>query len=121
MEISLYERIGAKNLRKLTRDFYLGIRNDEVLRPMYKDSLETAEERLYMFMAQYLGGPDDYNRQRGHPRLRKRHVIFPINEKAKEHWLANMESALDQSNIGENEKDFLWKYFQQTAEFLKNR
>jgi hemoglobin len=121
MEISLYDRIGAEKLRKLIHDFYLGIRNDEVLRPMYKDSLEAAEERLFLFMVQYLGGPDDYNKLRGHPRLRMRHIQFPVNEKAKEHWLKNMKQALNISDIGENEQDFLWNYFSQTAEFLKNR
>jgi hypothetical protein len=32
-----------------------------------------------------------------------------------------MKIALDKSEIGDSEKEFLWSYFQQTAEFLKNK
>ncbi|NOX84522.1 MAG: hypothetical protein GXO86_00925 [Chlorobi bacterium] len=120
MQVTWYDRIGKEKIRKLIRDFYAEIKNDEVLSPMYKGDFEEAEERLYLFMVQYLGGPDLYNRQRGHPRLKMRHADFLIDEKAKMHWLANMKNALDRSDIGEEEKDFLWSYFQQTASFLKN-
>ena len=50
-----------------------------------------------------------------------RHMVFPINEEAKLHWLRNMEVALNKSAIAAAEKDFLWNYFTQTADFLKNR
>lgn len=121
MQISLYEKIGAEKLKKLIHDFYQGIRKDELLSPMYKNDFEAAEERLFLFMVQYLGGPDLYNQERGHPRLRMRHVVFPINEEAKMHWLNNMEEALQKSEIEAADKDFLRNYFEQTAEFLKNR
>lgn len=121
MQISRFEKIGKEKLKKLIHDFYLGVRNDELLSPMYKNDFDSAEERLYLFMMQYLGGPDLYNQKRGHPRLRMRHVVFPINEKTKKHWLENMKTALDNSEIELSDKEFLWHYFEQTAEFLKNR
>jgi len=121
MKITYYEKIGDTQIKQLVHDFYQEIRNDALLRPMYKNDLEGAEERLYLFMIQYLGGPDTYNQLRGHPRLRQRHVTFPVTEEAKQHWLANMKVALDKSEIEQPDKDFLWKYFQQTGEFLKNR
>lgn len=121
MQLSYYSRIGDKKIKKLIHDFYIEIRNNEILRPLYKDSLEAAEERLYLFMIQYLGGPKFYNEKRGHPKLRQRHMVFPIDEIAKHSWLINMKTALDKSEIGDDEKEFLWKYFQNTAEFLKNR
>lgn len=121
MELSYYDKIGDQHIKKLIHDFYQEVRNDELLSPMYKGDFEGAEERLYLFMIQYLGGPDIYNQRRGHPRLRIRHIGFPINEKAKEHWLRNMKTALDKSEINEADKTFLWNYFQHTGEFLKNR
>jgi hemoglobin len=121
MELTLFQKIGAEKLKKLIHDFYSGIKTDELLSPMYQGDFEGAEERLYLFIIQYLGGPDIYNQQRGHPRLRQRHIVFPITEEAKQNWLKNMQNALEISEIAETEKDFLWKYFQQTAEFLKNR
>ena len=121
MELTLFQKIGAEKLRKLIHDFYSGIKNDELLSPMYQGDFEGAEERLYLFIIQYLGGPDIYNQLRGHPRLRQRHIVFPITEEAKQHWLNHMKKALENSEISESDKYFLWNYFQQTAEFLKNR
>lgn len=120
MQLSYYNRIGDQKIKKLIHDFYLEIRDDSLLRPMYKDTLESAEERLYLFMIQYLGGPKHYNEKRGHPRLRQRHADFKVDDKAKNQWLKNMKTALDKSEIGEEEKEFLWNYFDKTAEFLKN-
>lgn len=121
MQLSYYSRIGDKKIKKLIHDFYIEIRNNGILRPLYKDSLEASEERLYLFMIQYLSGPRFYNEKRGHPRLRQRHVSFPVDELAKQSWLICMRTALDKSEIGKEEKEFLWKYFQNTAEFLKNK
>lgn len=121
MKLTYYEKIGDSKIKKLIHDFYQEIRNDELLKPMYKEDYKGAEERLYLFMIQYLGGPETYNQQRGHPKLRMRHVVFPITEDAKQHWLNNMSIALDKSEIESTDKAFLWNYFQQTAEFLKNR
>lgn len=121
MQITYYEKIGDTKLRQLIRDFYQGVRNDPILKPMYQNNFNAAEERLYLFLIQYLGGPDTYNQKRGHPRLRMRHMVFPVNEEAEKHWLENMKNALDKSQINESDRDFLWNYFIQTAAFLKNR
>jgi len=121
MQLNYYDRIGADKIQKLIHDFYTEIKKDKLLSPMYQGDFEGAEKRLYLFMIQYLGGPETYNEQRGHPRLRQRHVPFPVTEQAKQHWLNNMEVALGKSEIGESEQEYLRHYFQQTAEFLKNR
>jgi len=121
MELTLYDKIGREKLRKLIHDFYQGIRQDKLLKPMYQNDFDGAEERLFLFITQYLGGPDTYNQQRGHPRLRQRHIVFPITEEAKLHWLKNMEAALNILEIEKADKEFLWNYFKQTADFLKNR
>lgn len=121
MQLSYYSRIGDQNIKKLIHDFYQEISNDSLLAPMYQGDFEAAEERLYLFMIQYLGGPTYYNEKRGHPRLRQRHVLFPVTEQAKQNWLNNMKTALDKSEIGVEEKEYLWDYFQKTGEFLKNR
>ncbi len=121
MQLSYYTRIGNKNLKKLIHDFYVEIANDTLLKPMYKDGLDAAEERLYLFMVQYLGGPRYYDEKRGHPRLRQRHVDFRIDEEAKDNWLRNMKIVLDKSDISGDDKKYLWEYFEKTAAFLKNK
>jgi hemoglobin len=118
MQLSLYETIGAEHIKKLIHDFYQGVQSDELLSPLYRDGLDIAEDRLHLFMIQYLGGPDIYSEQRGHPRLRKRHVHFPMNEETKNHWLEHMNKALRQSQMDEEHKKYLEEYFTKTAEFL---
>src|SRR6059058_2601516 len=49
-----------------------------------------AEERLRLFLIQRFGGPATYNEQCGHPRLRMRHAPFPVDERARNRWIALM-------------------------------
>lgn len=121
LQRTYYERIGRDNLKQIIALFYEEIRNDAVLLPMYPGDLDAAEMRLFLFMVQYLGGPATYSERRGHPRLKMRHVNFPIDENAKEHWLACMKKAMDQVEMEEEARNFLWSYFVYTANFLKNR
>lgn len=121
MELSYYERIGRDNLRLLISHFYEAVKVDPVLLPMYPGDLEAAELRLFLFLVQYLGGPSTYSERRGHPRLRMRHVTFPIDENAKEHWLLCMKQAMGQVEMDDESRAFLWSYFTYTANFLKNR
>ena len=49
---------GRATFEKLVRAFYVGVADDEVLRPMYpEEDLEGAIQRLTGFLEQYWGGP----------------------------------------------------------------
>ncbi|MGH9295887.1 MAG: hypothetical protein ACRD0B_11190, partial [Acidimicrobiales bacterium] len=66
---SLYERVGGDEwFVTLVDRFYDGVENDPVLRPLYPADLVSPRRHLAMFLAQYFGGPPDYNADRGHPR-----------------------------------------------------
>jgi hemoglobin len=121
VELTPFHKIGEKNLQKLIHNFYAEVKKDALLAPLYKGDFEGAEKRLYLFMMQYLGGPDTYSQQRGHPALRKRHIPFPVNDQTVERWLTCMEKALMQAEIKPEQKAFLRDYFHKTAHFLKNR
>ncbi|MFZ4464001.1 MAG: globin [Bacteroidales bacterium] len=121
MQLSYYDRLGNEKLQALISLFYDEIRQDEILLPMYRGDLEAAERRLFMFMVQYLGGPQTYSERRGHPRLRIRHAEFPIDTNAAEHWLNCMQKAMNQIEMEEDISRFLWSYFEQTAHFLENK
>ena len=77
---SFYAEVGgAPVFAKIISRFYEEVARDEVLRPLYpEEDLGPAEERLRMFLEQYWGGPRTYSDQRGHPRLRMRHMPFRI-------------------------------------------
>ncbi len=121
MERTYYERIGRDRLRLIISHFYEGIREDDLLLPMYPGDLDAAELRLFLFLVQYLGGPATYSQRRGHPRLRMRHVDYPIDEAARDRWLMRMKNAMNQVEIDDECRNFLWSYFVQTADFLRNK
>lgn len=121
LQLTYYERIGRETLKSLVEHFYEEVRNDKVLRPMYEGDLEAAELRLFLFLVQYLGGPATYSERRGHPRLRMRHAAFPIDEQARDHWLRCMNHAMNHVQMDAESRAFLWNYFVNTADFLRNK
>lgn len=122
---SLYDLIGEDTFRKIVHEFYLRVPNDPVLGPMYPaDDLDGAEDRLRWFLVQYWGGPQTFNEQRGHPRLRMRHVHFAVTPEAREHWLTIMADAL--GTVSDNElpgpaREAVWDHMVRVADMLINR
>ena len=81
-EISMYERVGGMPFfETLVDHFYVGVVADEVLWPLYPDhsDLEGAKRRFTLFLGQYWGGPQTYMEERGHPKLRLRHMPFHVD------------------------------------------
>ena len=107
---------------RLVRAFYAQVPGDDVLGPMYPaDDLVGAEERLRDFLIGRFGGPARYVEQRGHPRLRMRHMPFAIDEPARNRWVANMDRALDAAQLPPPVTALLREFFHSTATFLRNR
>jgi hemoglobin len=119
---SLFDQIGGhETFERLVRAFYEGVRHDPLLWPMYpQEDLEGAIHRLTMFLEQYWGGPGTYSEERGHPRLRMRHVAFKVNPEARDHWLAHMRSALDGLELSPLHDATLWGYLDRAAHALVN-
>lgn len=112
---------GEDTFTRLVHLFYRGVREDEVLRPLYPDDeLDAAEERLRLFLVQYWGGPSTYSEQRGHPRLRMRHAPFAIGVRERDAWLARMRAALDQVGLAHDADALVWRYFVSAADSLRN-
>ena len=112
---------GSKTFERLANKFYEGVANDEVLRPMYpEEDLAPAARRLQLFLEQYWGGPDTYQQERGHPRLRMRHQPFKINPQAREHWLMHMRAAVDSLNLPQLQDAELWAYMDRAATAMLN-
>ena len=117
-----FEVFGGKEFfASLVKDFYQEIINDPILKPMYpEDDIDGAIERLTLFLMQYWGGPTTYSDQRGHPRLRMRHAQFPIDFKARDAWLKNMDIALGKQNISDENRTKLWNYLMMAADSMIN-
>ena len=120
---SFYEKIGGRaTFERLVRAFYDGIRTDEVLMPMYPEQpdLDGAIERLTGFLEQYWGGPGTYSEQRGHPRLRARHMPFTVNPDARDRWLHHMRAAVNSLHLSPLDDAMLWDYFDRAAHAMVN-
>jgi hemoglobin len=70
---------------------------------------------------QYFGGPTTYSDERGHPRLRMRHLPFAIDQTARDRWMVHMLAALDSVDMPASVRDELRQYFDGAATFLINR
>lgn len=122
MDEIFFEQIGGTStFRKLVDKFYEGVSEDPLLRPMYpEEDLVPAKERLRMFLEQYWGGPHTYSEQRGHPRLRMRHNVFPITPAAKDAWLRHMRAAVDSLELSPLNDATLWDYLERAAISMVN-
>ena len=123
MDAVFFEQVGgSEKFRKLVDKFYEGVAVDPLLRPMYpEEDLGPAKERLRMFLEQYWGGPRTYSEQRGHPRLRMRHSVFPITPAAKDAWLKHMRAALESLELSPLNEATLWDYLQSAAISMINK
>lgn len=118
----LYAQFGEPAIRGFVKAFYRLVPDDPVLGPMYPaDDWEGAEQRLADFLVERLGGPAAYTSQRGHPRLRRRHAPFPIDGRARSHWLAAMGRAVEAELPAGEPRDLLMAFLTEVADFLRNR
>jgi hemoglobin len=122
MPDSLFARVGGHHFfAALVDHFYDAVEADAVLRPLYPTDLSPSRQHLALFLAQYWGGPPTYNEQRGHPRLRMRHVPFAIGQPERDAWLAHMQAAVAASPATDADKQALNEYFASAATSLINR
>lgn len=121
----MYEAVGGESFfADLVERFYARVAMDPLLRPLYPDDLSGSIRHMDLFLQQYWGGPDSYNTERGHPRLRQRHMPFVITEAERDAWLRHMAAALDSVVTERGTEPALEKqmldYFVHAADFMVN-
>jgi hemoglobin len=121
---SLYEAAGGMPFFEALVDrFYEGVAADPDLLAVYPepDDLAGARHRLTLFLAQYWGGPTTYDEERGHPRLRMRHMPFTIGPGQRDAWLGHMREAIRAVGSSPEVAARLRAYFDMAAEQMRNR
>jgi len=116
----LYSQIGEAKLQKLSQNFYQEVKKIPELRKLYPEDLEAAERRIFLFLIQVVGGPSTYSEERGHPRLRMRHLQWKIDSKMRNYWMDAMLHALDTVPLEEEPRILLMQYFSQAANAMIN-
>jgi hemoglobin len=120
-----YERIGGEaKVRALVQRFYQLM--DELpeshgIRKMHAADLKSAEDKLFMFLSGWMGGPQLFIEKFGHPRLRQRHMPFAISESERDQWMLCMTQALQDVVEDEALRKELTAAFYKVADFMRNQ
>jgi hemoglobin len=117
---------GEDRVRRLVARFYEAMRVDEPalarLHECEPDGRvsQRAQDRFGLFLVGWLGGPQTYSEQNGHPRLRMRHGRVLVDVAMRDAWLRCMTTALDAEKVDGPLRAFLDKRFAEVADFLRN-
>jgi hemoglobin len=124
-DLPLYELLGGETgLRSLVDTFYDIMDSSpeaEKIRALHPESLAQSRDKLFMFLSGWSGGPALYMQTYGHPRLRQRHMPFPIGKAEREEWLWCMDKALKETQSDTELIDTLKKKFREIANSMQNR
>ena len=121
-ELPIFQLLGAEALTRIVAGFYRRVPQDPILGPMYPaHDLAGAEHRLRTFLIYRFGGPPDYLRERGHPRLRMRHMPFVVDQAARDRWMQLMLAAIDEEPSAAPHRAYLETVLGDIATFLINR
>jgi hemoglobin len=125
MEFTFYEAVGGDaGVRALVDRFYDLMDSEPAfagLRRLHPADLANSRERLYLFLSGWLGGPPLYIERHGHPRLRARHLPFPIGERERDQWLRCMGLALAEVGMPDFVREQLLARFAPVADFMRNQ
>jgi len=120
-----FERLGgATGVRRLVDAFYDHMERDADyagIRALHPELLHGSRDKLYWFLSGWLGGPPLYFEKRGDPRLRARHLPFPIGAGERDQWLGCMRKALADVGADAGLVRELMRAFHNTADFMRNR
>ena len=122
---SAFELLGGEDrVRALVDRFYDLMALDERfagIRALHPPILDGSRDKLFWFLCGWLGGPNLYIERFGHPRLRARHLPFPIASAERDQWLLCMAEAMADVGVPQPLFDRLLESFAGTADWMRNR
>jgi len=120
-----YEQMGGDaGIRRLVDRFYDlmdSAPEAATIRALHAASLRSSRDKLYLYLSYWTGGPAHYIEQRGHPRLRARHLPFPIGDRERDEWLWCMDQALDEQEMPEELRGQIREKLHGLADHMRNR
>lgn len=123
--VTHYFRIGGEDkVRALVQRFYALM--DELpeaygIRKLHGADLQSASEKLFKFLSGWMGGPQLYVEEYGHPMLRMRHFPFAIGDTERDQWMLCMRQALDEVVDDADLRKELSGAFQKVAHHMRNQ
>lgn len=123
--ITHYIRIGGEEkVRALVQRFYAFM--DELpeaygIRKLHGPDLQSATEKLFKFLSGWMGGPQLYVEEYGHPMLRMRHFPFSIGDAERDQWMLCMRQALEDVVDDAELRKELADAFEKVAHHMRNQ
>lgn len=119
-----FEMIGGEEpIARLVERFYFymdTLPEAVCIRAMHEPDLTHTKEVLKKFLVEWLGGPKVYSAERGHPRLRQKHITFPIGEAERDAWMLCMKRAMADIVTDAELRQQMEQAFFKTADFIRN-
>jgi hemoglobin len=125
-EVTPYQQVGGEPVvRALVERFYDAMEATEpelaALHVLEDGKISRASrDRFALFLIGWLGGPQEYMRLHGHPRLRMRHARVPVNTGTRDAWMRCMRLALAHESLDAPMRQFLEEKLAAVADFLRN-
>ena len=120
-ESSVFPIVGEEGFARLVAAFYRQVPHDDILGPLYPEQERgAAEQRLRDFLIYRFGGSEKYIAERGHPRLRARHLPFHIDRVARDRWMQLMNNAFAEASLPLEAEQLLRAFFEQMSTFMIN-
>ena len=119
-----YDYMGEQGVRDLANTFYDIMESDPKaaeLLALHPQPIDLIREKFFEFLSGWTGGPQLFVEKYGHPRLRARHLPFPIDDKMREQWMYCMNKALDQEVGNPIIREHLQQAFAQMAAHMINK
>ncbi len=116
-----YEELGAEKLKELIYAFYRRVDKHPLLRPLFPEDLSETARKQIQFQTQYLGGPNLYTEEHGHPMMKARHLPFPITPDHAQAWLECMSEAMDEVGLEGKFREVYYKRLVLTAHHMVNK
>jgi hemoglobin len=97
---SVYARLGGEPAVRALVDRFYALMDElpqaQAVRRLHSRDLQRSADSLFKFLSGWFGGPPLYIRERGHPRLRMRHMPFAIGRAERDQWMLCMRQALQE-------------------------
>ncbi len=116
-----YEEIGEERLTQMIHLFYEKVAVNPHLAPIFPDDLTETARKQIQFQTQYLGGPNLFTEEHGHPMMKARHQPFPITPTRAQAWLECMSEAMDEVGLEGPLRDTYYKRLVLTAHHMINQ
>jgi hemoglobin len=120
-----FQRIGGQpTVDRIIDAFYdrmESLPEAQIIRRLHPEDLGATRVVLKKYLAEWLGGPPAYSQERGHPRLRARHLPFSIGDEERDAWMLCMRGAMDEVVSDAVAREWILGKLEKLADWMRNR